>query len=258
MEILSSRTDNFIFASDSISCRKAHRRKATTWVAFRWFPVCLALLFSIASIVLMMNLRPFTISDTSAHFTIGPQSFHTYPSCKTYPDSVTETHSPLSPIFTEEVFFWEAEILRWSEVYGLDPNIIAVVMQIESCGHPTVQSRSGAIGLFQVMPFHFRSGENPFDPDINAERGLSYLARALALASDDPVLAFAGYNGGHGVIALDPALWPEETKRYVYWGAGILADISNGYVHSPRLGEWIEAGGSSLCERSASALGLGS
>jgi soluble lytic murein transglycosylase-like protein len=162
----------------------------------------------------------------------------------------------LSPVFTDEVQYWEKDILEWAQTYQLDPNLVAVVMQIESCGHPNIESHVGAKGLFQVMPFHFTKDEDPFKPDTNADRGLSYLSKALILASNDPILALAGYNGGHGVISLDPSLWPDETIRYVYWGSGILVDINNGETSSSRLNEWMLAGGKSLCVLSSLELGL--
>lgn len=155
--------------------------------------------------------------------------------------------SRLSAVFRPEVRSWEPEILRWADSYGLDPNLVATVMQIESCGDPRAVSRSGAQGLFQVMPFHFEAGENMQDPETNARRGLPYLAESLLLAKGDIELALAGYNGGHAVIGWDRADWSAETQRYAYWGAGIYADASAGRAESPRLAEWLAAGGSGLC-----------
>ena len=83
--------------------------------------------------------------------------------------------SRLAPLFTPEVQYWDISILRWSEISNLDPNLIATVMQIGSCGDEFARSSAGAVGLFQVMPFHFVSTDNPFDPDTNALRGLMYL-----------------------------------------------------------------------------------
>jgi len=162
----------------------------------------------------------------------------------------------LSEIFTPEVLYWRSDILRWSDEYGLDPNLIATVMQIESCGHPEVSSSAGALGLFQVMPFHFGSDENPLDPETNARRGLSYLARSVDLAGGRPDLALAGYNGGHGQINRVPAQWPDETQRYVSWGFGILGDIADGNAESSVLQAWLNAGGESLCRRASQSLTL--
>jgi hypothetical protein len=158
----------------------------------------------------------------------------------------------LSPVFTKEVQYWAADIEKWAVEYNLDPNLIATVIQIESCGDPTVSSNAGAQGLFQVMPFHFTQGEDMLDVQTNAKRGLAYLSGGLAQADGHPGLALAGYNGGHGVINLGWARWAEETRRYFYWGAGIYEEASEGKLTSERLNEWLSAGGNSLCVSAAS------
>ena len=75
----------------------------------------------------------------------------------------------IAPLFTPEVQAWEAQILAWSEKYQLDPNLVATVMQIESCGYIQARSGAGAMGLFQVMPYHFQEGEDPYHPATNAK-----------------------------------------------------------------------------------------
>jgi hypothetical protein len=162
----------------------------------------------------------------------------------------------LSPIFTPEVQYWAGKITDWAAQYELDPNLVAAVMQIESCGAPSAVSSSGAQGLFQVMPFHFGPDDVMQDPDTNAQRGMAYLALGLARAGSNVGLALAGYNGGHSVIGRDSSLWSNETKRYWYWGTGIYEDAMSGQTASPRLQEWLNAGGASLCARAAQELGL--
>lgn len=164
--------------------------------------------------------------------------------------------SGLSPIFTEEVQHWGNDIVRWASAAGVDPNLAAVVMQIESCGDPRALSRAGASGLFQVMPFHFRVGENPFNPDTNALRGMDYLSRSLQAGGGNPRLALAGYNGGIGVISRSEANWPAETKRYVLYGAPIYEDARSGAVSSPMLQEWYGKYGAGLCNQAHQRLGL--
>ena len=159
-------------------------------------------------------------------------------------------------VFTPEVRHWETDILRWSEEFHLDPNLIATVMQIESCGDPRAVSSAGASGLFQVMPFHFAAGEDPFDPNTNARRGLSYLSQALQRSGGDVRLALAGYNGGLGVINLAEGFWPAETRRYTSWGTPIYHDAVSKQASSPTLNQWLQFGGWSLCQRAHQRLGM--
>lgn len=158
---------------------------------------------------------------------------------------------PLSPLFTAEVQFWGPLISEWAKAWEIDPNLIATVIQIESCGDPFVSSGAGAQGLFQVMPFHFDAGEDMLDVQNNARRGLNYLNGGLNVSEGHAGLALAGYNGGHSVITKGYAAWHSETKRYYYWGAGIYADAVAGNASSGRLQEWLTAGGQGLCDRAA-------
>lgn len=161
----------------------------------------------------------------------------------------------LSALFTPEIHFWGASLKRWSAEHGVDVNLAATVMQIESCGNPDARSSAGAMGLFQVMPFHFLGSENGYNPETNALRGLDYLHRSLERANGNARLALAGYNGGIGVIGRAEAAWPAETKRYVYWGA-MYDDAAQNAVSSTRLDEWKRATGNSLCIRASQRLGL--
>ena len=162
----------------------------------------------------------------------------------------------IAPLFTPEVQYWSASIAQWSQQSGVDANLIATVMQIESCGNPFAKSGAGAMGLFQVMPYHFESGEDPFKPATNALRGIDYLQRALVARGGIIRLGFAGYNGGITGAQRPESQWANETQRYVYWGTGIYDDAVNGKSNSERLNEWLSHGGSSLCRQAAQRIGL--
>ena len=162
----------------------------------------------------------------------------------------------IAALFTPEVRYWSYKIIPWSKQFGLDPNLVATVLQIESCGHPKATSSAGAMGLFQVMPFHFNTDDDPYKPNINARRGLAYLRQAFDSGNGDIRLAFAGYNGGIYGATRPEASWPAETLRYVYWGVGIYSDAAQNKSHSSRLEEWLAAGGSSLCDAASSNLGI--
>ena len=159
---------------------------------------------------------------------------------------VSPSPNLIAPLFTPEVLAWEEKILVWSDTYQLDPNLIATVMQIESCGFSRAESPVGAKGLFQVMPYHFLEGEDPYHPGTNARRGLNYLRQALE-SGGNARLALAGYNGGINGAKNPEEQWPDETVRYVYWGLKIYKDARAGKDYSPRLEEWLNSGGSSLC-----------
>ena len=156
----------------------------------------------------------------------------------------------ISVIFTPEIQYWEEEILVWSKEHQLDPNLVATVMQIESCGYSRAKSVAGAMGLFQVMPSHFKKKENPYEPDLNAAKGLKWLKQTLE-ATGTTRLALAGYNGGLTRARKPEEQWPRETKKYVYWGLRIYQDTRVDKDHSNRLNEWLNAGGDRLCRQAA-------
>jgi soluble lytic murein transglycosylase-like protein len=164
--------------------------------------------------------------------------------------------SQISPIFTPEIQYWAGNISQWAARFNLDPNLVATIMQIESCGDPGAVSSAGAMGLFQVMPFHFAALDNPYSPETNAARGLAYLQRSLEAANGDARLALAGYNGGIGVIPRAEWTWHAETKRYVQYGSPIYEDARSGASTSSAITEWYNKYGASLCRQASKRLGL--
>ena len=217
------------------------RLAAPTVVVQMFLPLLLGLSLLLTAARAVTQLGP-PLAAARSHLVGAPNLLDS-------PQQPASTTIVLSPVFTPEVQHWAASIRHWADEYGLPANLIAVVIQIESCGDPRALSPAGASGLFQVMPFHFTPGEDPFDADTNAARGLEYLADGLRLASGEPALALAGYNGGHGVIGLPPSDWADETQRYVNWGEGILDETRAGLRSSSRLEAWLAAGGDRLCRK---------
>ena len=123
-------------------------------------------------------------------------------------------------------------------------------------GIPSPVPAPGLPGFSRSCPITSSPPTNPTAPDTNAARGLDYLRRSLAASKNDVRLALAGYNGGIGVISRSEWTWPAETIRYAYWGSGIYADAASGAAASPRLSEWLRAGGASLCSQARQKLGI--
>ncbi len=169
---------------------------------------------------------------------------------------VSPSSNRIAPMFTSSVNYWANHIAEWAALYNLDPNLLATIMQIESCGDAQVSSYAGAQGLFQVMPFHFAAGENQLDPDTNAMRGASFLNECMGYANDDTGLAMACYNGGPSVVSRPYASWPDQTQRYYRWGTTIYADAQQNKDSSDSLASWLNAGGVVLCQRAAASLGI--
>jgi len=157
----------------------------------------------------------------------------------------------IADFFAPSVQHWASDIEDWAATYDVDTQLMATVMQIESCGHPTVISSAGARGLFQVMPFHFEAGEDMLNPDTNAMRGGLFLNYCYTAAKGDVGLTLGCYNGGPSVINRPLSTWANETQRYYRWGVGIYSDAIVNRGESDTLNQWMEAGGSRLC---ASAL----
>lgn len=166
--------------------------------------------------------------------------------------AITDPEAPLAEFYSREVLRWREQINDWAGTYTVNPNVVAIVMQIESCGNPQAISPAGALGLMQVMPFHFENGENMLNPDVNVGRGLMVFKECLTqFAGYDIGLALACYNGGPSVTQRDYETWAAETQAYYRWATGLWGDVRSGDDESATLQEWLAAGGSRLCTSAA-------
>jgi soluble lytic murein transglycosylase-like protein len=113
-----------------------------------------------------------------------------------------------------------------SERYHVDAALIASVMEAESAFNPFAVSRTGAMGLMQLMPETAaeHGATQPFDPRENIMAGARYLSQLLNRYDGNIRLALAGYNAGPTAVARYGDVPPfPETQRYVRTVRGLLA-----------------------------------
>jgi soluble lytic murein transglycosylase-like protein len=162
---------------------------------------------------------------------------------------------------------WAALIEDAATRHAVDPQLVAIVLLVESGGDAQAMSPAGARGLMQVMPstaagiasargMDWPGPEALLLPETAIDFGTWYLARQLASfgSAQDPdwqrsvELAAAAYNGGPGTVTrhLAGASLPAETTRYRGWVGGMWRE--RGEASSTTYATWWQAGGRRLVE----------
>lgn len=103
-----------------------------------------------------------------------------------------------------------------SEKYGVSVSLLKAVSKVESDFTPTAVSKSGAIGLMQLMPATAKSlgVTDAYDPEQNIMGGAKYLAASLE-EFQDVRLALAAYNAGGGAVRQCGNEVPSYAQDYV-------------------------------------------
>jgi len=109
-------------------------------------------------------------------------------------------------------------VLAAASRYGVDAELIASVMEVESNFNPKAISAKNARGLMQLLPeTAARLGvKDIFDPKENIDAGTHYLHDLLQLYNNDLTLALAAYNAGPDKVQKYGDVPPyRETQSYL-------------------------------------------
>lgn len=146
--------------------------------------------------------------DGTLIFTDAP----THPRFKKFDAETCECRPRVSEPWLERV------IASQARRYGIHPALLRAVIKTESNFDPVAVSRSGAIGLMQLMPeTAAKLGvQNPYDPEDNMQGGARHLRHLLDRYRGNLRLTLAAYNAGEHRVDRYRRLPPfAETHRYV-------------------------------------------
>jgi soluble lytic murein transglycosylase-like protein len=96
--------------------------------------------------------------------------------------------------------------MEWADyyagVYGIPPELVYAIIEVESAWQPHAVSNKGAAGLMQLMPATAVTfgATNRFEVEQNIRGGVAYLARLVRLFNGDLRLVTAAYVAGENRI----------------------------------------------------------
>jgi soluble lytic murein transglycosylase-like protein len=133
--------------------------------------------------------------------------------------TAAEIENRLTPIAgneTERLF--HPIIIKTAIRYQIDPALVKAIIMAESGYNSRAISKSGAIGLMQLMPETAQelNVEDIFNPEENIDGGVRYFKQLVNQFSGDLKLALAAYNAGSKNVRQYKGIPPfKETQHYI-------------------------------------------
>lgn len=147
---------------------------------------------------------------------------------------------------------WGVIVERAAKQYGLDPAVLAGLIQTESSWNPRAASGAGPVGLTQINTDTAAEAGISLSDRTSPEKaifaGARLLSKRLAAAKGDLTLALRMYNMGVGGASRFPGGYPGDNESIGYPGKVLRAAAAYGYgfgagspfrrqeMMSPRLG----------------------
>ncbi len=134
-------------------------------------------------------------------------------------------------------------IQKAAQIYGLDPNVIAAVINAQSNFNPHAVSPAEAQGLMQLMPA--TAAElgitDAFDPEQNIMGASRYLKSLVDRYDGDMKLALRAYTWGMGNVDRNPNVPTLEVERFVATVSSASTGISSAQLSTTIIPDKISA-----------------
>ncbi len=178
-----------------------------------------------------------------------------------------ESSGVTTPWIPDTVKKWEDPINEMAKKYNIDPNLIAIIITMESGGYAQAHSEADAEGLMQITPLtgkdiakmylkEPRTNYDLQDPRTNIEFGTAYLAllrKEYGTPKQGPSwdstveLIAAAYNGGFAAAnSIEKGEGLHDTQTVVYSRDAFNMWRERHAAKSPTFDRWKERGGIDL------------
>ncbi len=129
--------------------------------------------------------------------------------------------------FTNTVEQWRPQIDDWAVFYGVEANVIATVLQVETCGNKEYYNdQQHRYGLFGVEWFQFAVGDDYYDLETNTKLGMTVL-QDLTQQTNNMGLVFGGWKSRVAMVQSFDR-WDRFAMQF-YWNASpIYMGAKNG------------------------------
>jgi len=179
-------------------------------IKYFYILVFCALIIIVASIMpCYADIYMYIDSKGVLYFTNVPTSSNYRLFIKERPAKLSNSH----PTDKYDSFIAEA-----SKKHRVSFSLLKAVINVESAFNPKAVSKTGAMGLMQIMPENIRNLRirDPFNPWENIMGGTRYLKELLQRYKGKLPLALAAYNAGPNLVDRYNAIPPiKETRDYV-------------------------------------------
>jgi soluble lytic murein transglycosylase-like protein len=157
-------------------------------------------------------------ADGVAHFSNQPSS-RRYELFDRTPKGLTRSGDPCGARLPARAAQYDAIIEAAAKSAGVEPNLLRAVIVVESGFNSRAVSKSGAVGLMQLMPATAtRFGVfNRYDPLQNVRGGALYLGFLIKRFRQNVHLALAAFNAGEDAVDRSSGQIPPfiETLEYI-------------------------------------------